>query len=353
VGADLVAAGTGFTGELRLPALARVGGTFAVERIDPPGPAATHAVSAPALVEVGRTLRIALSAADLVSLPALRTVRSQLQLENLELPVLALPALASAGVIEMLDVGQTVDLPVLRSTDELMVVAGNTQTLHAPALAVVGVVIFDLLPDLEQLSLPTLRQVGLELAITRCAKLATLELPLLVSIGEVATIFRPSPVLVFERLPALETVELPRLRFLADEVSVVASGLHTISLPALENVTAIDLRDSPVSALSLGAVTALVRLELHGTQLVDLTSLQALATLDNLVVDGNPVLASLAGLEHITAVAGKLALTGNATLASLTALDQLMAVGGPVTVTDNPRLSPDEVAALIARVHHL
>jgi hypothetical protein len=252
----------------------------------------------------------------------------------------------------MVDVGQTVELPVLRSADELMVVAGNTETLHAPALAVAGVVTFDRLPELVQLSLPALRQVGLDLAITRCAKLATLELPLLVSIGEVATIFRPFPVLVFQGLPALETVELPRLRFLADEVSVMASGLHTISLPALENVTAIDLRDSPVSALSLGTVTALERFELHGTQLVDLTSLQALVTLGNLVLDGNPGLASLAGLEHITAMAGELALTGNATLASLTALDHLMVVGGAVTVTDNPRLSPDEVAALIARVHH-
>ena len=352
VGADLVAGGSGFTGELRLPALTRVGGSLAVERVDPPGPAATHAASAPALVEVGRTLRITLSAADEVSLPALQTVRSQLQLENLALPVLALPALVSAGAIEMLDVGQAVELPVLRSADELLVAAGNTRTLRAPALAAAGVVTLDLLPELEQLSLPALRQVGLDVAITRCAKLAALDLPVLVSIGEAATIFRPSPVLALEGLPALETVALPRLRFLADEVSVATTGLHTISLPALENVTAIDLRDSPVSALSLGAVTTLARVELHDTQLVDLTSLRALASLDNLVLDGNPVLASLAGLEHLTAMAGELTLTGNATLGSLTALDQLMVVAGAVTVTDNPQLSPDEVAALIARVHH-
>jgi hypothetical protein len=51
VGADLVAAGAEFTGELRLPALTRVGGTLVVERVDPPGPAAAHAVSAPELVE--------------------------------------------------------------------------------------------------------------------------------------------------------------------------------------------------------------------------------------------------------------------------------------------------------------
>jgi len=90
-------------------------------------------------------------------------------------------------------------------------------------------------------------------ATTRCTKFATVDLPLLVSIGEVATIVRSSPVLALQNLPALSTVTVPRLRFLADSVSVLTTGLHTLSLRALENVTAIDLRNSPISALSLGA----------------------------------------------------------------------------------------------------
>ncbi|HSR98718.1 MAG TPA: hypothetical protein VLM79_16795, partial [Kofleriaceae bacterium] len=71
----------------------------------------------------------------------------------------------------------------------------------------------------------------------------------------------------------------------------------------------------------------------------------------DLVIDGNAMLTSLAGLERLTAITGKLTLTSNAKLTSLAALATLQTVGGAVTVTGDPALSPDEIAALIARVH--
>jgi hypothetical protein len=49
---------------------------------------------------------------------------------------------------------------------------------------------------------------------------------------------------------------------------------------------------------------------------------------------------------------GELTLTGNPTLAALAALDHLTSVAGTVTVTGSPLLSTDDIAALIARVHH-
>jgi hypothetical protein len=47
----------------------------------------------------------------------------------------------------------------------------------------------------------------------------------------------------------------------------------------------------------------------------------------------------------------RVTLTDNAKLASLAALAKLQTVGGAVTVTGDPALSPEEIAALIARVH--
>jgi hypothetical protein len=62
------------------------------------------------------------------------------------------------------------------------------------------------------------------------------------------------------------------------------------------------------------------------------------------------VLADLSALERLTEVHGALELRGNDQLASLDDLAALRTVGGAVTVTENPRLSPAQVAALLAQL---
>ena len=62
-------------------------------------------------------------------------------------------------------------------------------------------------------------------------------------------------------------------------------------------------------------------------------------------------LATLDGLGALQTVDGALALADNPQLASLAGLAKLSSVRGAVTIDRCPALSPDEIAALIARVH--
>ncbi len=179
----------------------------------------------------------------------------------------------------------------------------------------------------------------------------------------------------------LPVLSLPRLRSAPDGVQITASSLATLDLPALTTAARLQLQgDAQLSAVTLPALrsigsvvidapalrtlaldaltTASQRLEIRNTQLVDLRGLASLraigdrpGALASLVIDGNPQLAALTGLEQLATIGGKLTLTGNAKLASLTGLAGLTSVGGAITATGDPALSPDEIAALIARVH--
>jgi hypothetical protein len=156
----------------------------------------------------------------------------------------------------------------------------------------------------------------------------------------------------------LGTLDLPALTD-ASRLQVTANQeLAAVRLPALQAIDAAVIDSQALTELTLpGLASVSQRLEIRNTQLADLRGLAGLRAvgagrgLANLVLDGNAALTSLAGLEQLGMITGKLALTDDARLASLAGLAALTSVGGTVTVTGDPALSPDEVAAFIARVH--
>lgn len=399
VGGDLVVTGAGVPGGLALPALTRVGGALTI-----PADAAVIGFQAPLLAHIGGDVTVRSPAITTLELPALRTVGSialtDLAVSELELPalttVLGELALARLNGLALLDlsalrsIGQdltlqdlpalgAIDLPVLGEAVHLFIFRVQAHALRLPSLSLVeGELLISDSPVLRGLALPVLTAVGGALMVARCPNFESLDAPVLDSIGEPGIPGQFALLLDQVDLPVLS---LPRLRSAPGGVQITASWLQALDLPALTTTSRLQLQDDGqlatvalpalraidaavldarvLRALALDALTTVAqRLEIRNTLLVDLHGLGSLraigdrpGALANLVIDGNAQLASLAGLERLATIGGKLTLTGNAKLASLAGLAGLTAVGGAITATGDPALSPDEIAALIARVH--
>lgn len=396
IGGNLVVDGPGFTGDLVLPALVRVGGDLTL------GDATLPGFRAPRLASVGGSLIAHGAALAALELPALRTAGSvavtELPVTALELPamttvlgglrlgrlpaltLLDLPALRSVGdqlVLTELPALRAIDLALLGQVRDVFLGAVAARTLRLPALSVVeGHLWITDSVALERLTLPALNTVGRALIVARCPGFQSLAAPVLDSVGEQGGV---NGLAILLDAVDLEALSLPRLRSAPDGVRVASTSLSALELPALVRTSLVQLEDNAylttvalpalvaidhaiidapaLRELSLTALeTATRRLEIRNTQLANLRGLGRLHAIGlqpgaDLVIDGNAALTSLAGLERLTAITGKLTLTSNAKLASLAGLAALETVGGAVTVTGDPALSPDEIAALIARVH--
>jgi hypothetical protein len=397
IGGDLVVNGAGFSSELVLPALARVGGLLTLTDTTLPG------FRAPSLAEVSGTLAVngaALATLDLsalrvagdlrlvnlavtaVELPALTTVLGDLSLTQLHaLTLLDASALRSVGWLELGDLPLlgAIDLPLLAEARELSVYAVGAHTLRLPALIVVeGDMSILNSAALEGLTLPALVTIGGRFGLDWCPVLENVEAPVLDSVGELGT---SGDFSIFFAVSDLRGLILPRLRSapggltlegvrlslldlpaLTNAPRVRLSGnLHLVAMrmPALPSVDWVSINSPALQELALDALaTVSLNLAVRNTRLVDLRGLHNLraigdgpGSLASLYIGSNPELTSLAGLEQLAAISGGFGLADNAKLASLAALASLRSVGGAVTVTGDPALSPDEIAALIARVH--
>jgi hypothetical protein len=118
-----------------------------------------------------------------------------------------------------------------------------------------------------------------------------------------------------------------------------------------------------VDLTGLGSLVQANSIEVHlNAAMTSLHGLDQLSNLSNyLSIMDNPALTSLDGLDALENIGGALVVTGNPTLASLDGLAALQSVGlaygtvngGPsFYVTDNLALSPDAIAALLARIRH-
>lgn len=398
VGGDLLFRDAGFTGEVALPALVRVGGSLTVlDRSFDAG--ADHAFAADALVEVGGSVLLQAHIAS-VGLHALRTVGGRLTVDDLPITELALPALSQVGehllisrdyqlatldlrglytVGGELDISNalhvaTIDLPALTSTGGLHFQILNASQVRLPVLAAVhGPLALISISQLAELTLPALGTVDDTLTLEQSSKLVQIALPALESVGaHAAPLTAPWSLLVsgkalaelaLPRLarapagvhvsgsPALATLTMPALTETRDLTIGNDPALTTIALPALTSAGTISVDATALTELALPQLTTVsARLSLTRTQLADLHGLSSATAIADLVVDHNPALTSLTGLDQLTAISGKLTLSANPLLSSLTALAHLATVGGAITITDDPALSSDEIAALLQRL---
>lgn len=84
--------------------------------------------------------------------------------------------------------------------------------------------------------------------------------------------------------------------------------------------------------------------------LVSLDGLEGVEVADSVIVDDNPALASLRGLERLTALTGDLALSENGALTDLGALYGLVDVARDVAIQDNRALTDAAAWTLLAEI---
>ncbi|PSR52291.1 hypothetical protein AHMF7605_01520 [Adhaeribacter arboris] len=89
----------------------------------------------------------------------------------------------------------------------------------------------------------------------------------------------------------------------------------------------------------LESLTSVGELEISFSSITSLTGLKKLTSLKNLSINNNNTLASLAGLENLTSVAGNLNLHYNESLTSLADLENLTYVGRNLEIYNNNNLS--------------
>jgi hypothetical protein len=397
-------------GVLELPALTTVGGELDLEDADLVGE-----VVLPALTTVGEDARLGSGAGiDRLSLPSLAYIGGSLILgawplaSALDLPALhgiggslhapeapaaaRLPALYSVVGDVTLDLraATAVALPALTAVGGALVLDGPALTSIAlPRLARAGSlhVAAPLLTELRLRSLATVRG-ALEV---HAAALTTLELPTLASVGEPTAGDGRGLVVT---AGALRELQLAALVQAPDGIAIASPVLTRIEAPQVTAVRALAI-DGPVTTLAVDALTAIDRLELRGTALVDLAalaglerandvalvgnprltslaSLGALGALDALTVADNPALTTLEGLHRVATagdvaiehngivsveglrslhdVAGDLSISGNGALTSIAGLARLSRVGAALGIAENPLVPADEIAALRARL---
>jgi hypothetical protein len=340
-----------------LPALVTIAGDLTADS------SRLTSLTAPALTSVAGRLRVAgCDALAALELPALVDVRAIAVSGNQRLGRVALPAVAAAGPIAIMDlpVAATLDLSGLaQATDAL-------ELRRLPALATLELPMLDRarainVSDLgiQRMALDRLTLAG-TIAITAMPALAAIELPALVDAEAIAIGVSLAPVeqpqLTALRAPRLDRVkqlrieQSPRLAevVLGSPREVELVSLHRVALrdlSALFAVTAIGLL-AITECPSLGSLAPIHPLQLHKLQLranpalTTLAGLEAIASIPNgLTLSSLPTLTSLAALRQLDHVGGHLEIRANAALPDLAGLDGLSSVTGPLIVVDNPQLT--------------
>ena len=369
VGGTLDLAHQGLSGAIALPQLHRVGGAVRIAQAE------VTALSAPVLTQVSG-LVIDGTRIEHLALPALTDAGPFLGLQNnpalidLALPALhqvielvvlhddALTALAGldnlarATNVTIADNAAMAEaaLPALEGLTNLTISGPVLTAIEFPRISFAGTVVIHDVPALEQVTLPSLLQAN-HIDAMAAPKLARLDLPVLntlfgqrfsptlsIALRVIGTAIDELslPLLTMSggRIeatlnPNLRAIDLPTLRVVDRIISEGNFRLTAISAPALVSATTISLVHSPIATLALGKLTTVV------------ADLQI----------GDAALATLDGLGALQTVGGGLALVDNTQLASLAGLAKLSSVRGTVRIDRCPALSPDDIAALVARVH--
>jgi hypothetical protein len=378
VGGNLIVSDPALTGRIGFPALARVGGDL---QISAPG---LTDVTAPSLASIGGGFGVyACDVADL-ELPALTAVGGWVNLSQLPITDVPLPALETIGgslfVRDDAQLASLAGLASLRTIGFSLYIESNGALIDVelPRLDAIGIGTLEASSSLSSSVLRSVRLPALtfarDLSISYSPKLETFAAPVLFSTDRLSLV----------EDPALTSVDLRKLVNVwsspnpsGDALRVENTGLSELSLPALfESGGAIQIRRNPamtavrfgglfkteslhvVDNPQIGAVAApglgigpsslsIGEIEIDNTPVHEL-SLGNVATISRRVFLRGTQLADLNGLAGLTS-AYQLRLVDNAQLASLAGLANL-ASAKIVAVTGSPALSPDEVAAFIARV---
>ncbi len=156
------------------------------------------------------------------------------------------------------------------------------------------------------------------------------------------------------RLDQLDDVTPPGFTAALVCLSRVGGGLvidgsvvSAFSLPRLEEVNGPLTLEDGLPGLSLPKLTRVgAQLTLEQLAITDASGLAALRDLGGLLVNDNPELVSLAGLDAIRELRASLLVRNNPQLATLAPLDDVSGVGGVLQVTDNAALPECEAEAL-------
>lgn len=374
IGGDLTTAGLA---DLTLPALETVGGTLETQQ-DP------SVLAAPALTTVGGSLVVNDMFASSLALPGVQRIGADLRIAG-GVTAVALDHVTSIGGDLRLDVlvgGLDVVLPALQTLGGSIAVHPNLSAvtgIELPALTTFGGgITLEGASRLTQLALPSVTRIAGDIAITNTEALTTIDLSALVAAGRIAILGAPklttlsAPALTTANSSGLgatinleavglDTLALPSLTTAPGGVRVVgAAALRSVQLPALVNATTIsvlecaafeslaapklvrasfiDLLDSPLHALDLGALATATVIDIHGGHLADLTGLRSLQSVRALTLESVTGLVDFTGLARLIDLGG-LELRDDRDLTSLDGLDQVRQITGTVSLIGNPALA--------------
>lgn len=328
-------------------------------------------IDAPALREIGGSVRIGTALQIDMTLPGVRTIGGDLiagpegHVKRIALP--DLETVTGQVWIAWQSALLEVSLPVNQT------IGGDVQIWASPVLARIelgtiaigGALALASSPMLATLSLPRLQIVhssplGLAGVQIDSVGLAALELPALRQASRV--FLEENPAMTAVRLPAL--TDATRLTFMENPMLASVSAPEVTALDALEISSFNDFSPTPaLRALDFGKLatvseriliidavlpdlsafrnlTRLGALQLgHVEKLADLRSLTSLVELNGLDLDWIPSLTSLDGIEWVTELSGSLSLQADPALTSIVALRGVTRVGGWFVLTGDPALA--------------
>ncbi|HEX3765176.1 MAG TPA: hypothetical protein VHW23_41050 [Kofleriaceae bacterium] len=374
IGGDLTTAGLA---SLTLPALATVGGTLDVEE-DP------SVLAAPALATIGGSLVASDMLSSSLALPGVQHIGGDLRIAG-GITAIALDHVTSVGGDLRLDVlvgGLDVVLPALQTLGGSIAVHPDLSAvtgIELPALTTFrGGITVEGASRLTQLALPSVTRIAGDISITQATALTTIDLSALVDVGRITILDAPdlttlsAPALTTANsdglgatidlefvgldtlslaslttapggvrvvnAAALRSVQLPTL-LTASTISVLeCAAFESLAAPELARANFIDLLDSPLHALDLGALATAIVIDIQGGHLADLSGLRSLQSVRSLALGSVTGLVDLTGLAQLTDLGG-LDLRNDLDLTSLDGLDQVRQITSTVSLVGNPALA--------------
>jgi hypothetical protein len=401
VGQDVVVRDTPLLATASLPALSTAGGMIALGNAP-----VLQDVDLPALTTASRVL-VWRTGASRVSVSGPVTLGALEIEDNLALVQIALPRLVRASQVEIL--GDTalhqLDLGSLVARDEaagaidsIDIEGTALDALDLPVGIVAGRIVIADNRALSSLRLTRLISAG-GVIVRRCPGLVTLEAPQMTDAddltlsGPLTSLTLASGLRVHHQLAYVATglahlppaeldpraslsvssnpalVDLRGLDLPAELSSVsISSNPLVTSLTGLESIAQLQMLQvwnnaALVDLTGLGSLVQAETIELRfNAAMTDLHGLERLSSLTNyLSIMDEPALTSLDGLDALENIGGALIVTRNPLLASLDGLAALQSVGlaygtvngGPsLFISEDAALSPDAIAALLARIRH-
>jgi hypothetical protein len=293
---------------LSVPVLATVGGGLSDLLTTP--------VSFPALTSVAGDVRFS----GTPSVPQLVSIGGSLR----PLTSILLPSLVTLGGDGHFPAA--VQAPVLATAGGVY----TSTTFQFPALAHVTGELSPVTPG-ANVAWPSLQSVGSMTLVD--ATVATVALPALTSAGT----------LWFGNTPHLTNLELPSLTTVTESLIVDNCGVTTMTAPNLVSVGTLELKSSPVTAISLPALTN-VAIAIDLESLYELTSI----SLPHLQTIG-PTTGSTANTFVLTHSSGNLTMTSATLAVSIPSLTHVYWVD----ITDNPILASLDAPLLHSNLFYL